>query len=177
MKHENSIVQRNTDSPLKSWLLWVAGLLVLWWILIEGRWDGMWFVLPVGLLAFALRRALPIPLSLRHIRPLALFVFFPYFLWKSLLGGVDVACRAFHPRLPLQPAWYEYPLRLRSDGARVFLTQVISLMPGTLSCRIGSRNLLVHVLTGSREQVLEEIAELEKRVLCIFREEGETDHA
>lgn len=43
----------------------------------------------------------------------------PGFLWRSLLGGIDVAFRAFHPRLPISPAWLVYPVRLSPGTPRV----------------------------------------------------------
>ncbi len=138
--------------------------------------DGLWFAIPVLAAAFLVRRAMPIPRSRRAISTWAFVSFIPYFLWQSLIGGLDVAWRSFHPRLPLEPNSYLYPLRLTSDSSRVFLAQVVSLMPGTLACRISRRNLIVHVLSGSRAALVTELTALENRTAAIFRETLEAGH-
>lgn len=75
------------------------------------RWNGR--VLVVG--ATAVASAVIISVTL--VPPLGLvgrevMGVVPFFLWHSLNGGVDVAWRAFHPRLPITPELIEYPLRL-----------------------------------------------------------------
>ncbi|MBE0509552.1 MAG: Na+/H+ antiporter subunit E [Chromatiales bacterium] len=42
--------------------------------------------------------------------------FIPFFLLQSLLGGIDVARRAFHPRTPLSPTLIRYPLSLSESA-------------------------------------------------------------
>lgn len=51
--------------------------------------------------------------------------FFIYFVWKSGVGAIDVARRAFHPRLPLEPVFREYPLRCRMARERFFLPMLL----------------------------------------------------
>lgn len=147
-----------------------AALLVCWAILVEGLLNGWWYALLVVGCALLLRAAMPIPLSLTSVRVWLLFLFLPRFVWDSFIGGLDVAWRAFHPGLPIEPALYSYPFRVKSEGARVFLSQVISLMPGTLACCVGSQRLIVHVLSGSREDFIRETAAVELRAARIFGE-------
>ena len=90
------------------------------------------------------------------------------FLWHSLKGGVDVAWRAFHPRLPITSKLVEYPLRLPPGLPRVILVNTVSLLPGTLSAELGSQVLKVHVL-DSLGDFLAELEALEQRVGCRFR--------
>jgi multicomponent Na+:H+ antiporter subunit E len=94
--------------------------------------------------------------------------FVPFFLWHSLKGGVDVAWRAFHPRLPITPELIEYPLRLPPGLPRVILVNTVSLLPGTLSAELGGQVLKVHVL-DSLGDFLAELETLEQRVGCMFR--------
>jgi multicomponent Na+:H+ antiporter subunit E len=96
-----------------------------------------------------------------------LFRFLPVFLWGSLRGGMDVALRAIHPRLPLAPALQDYPLRIPDGPGRVLLIDVISLMPGTLSADLRGDTLAVHVLDG-RQPVLPKIQALEERAAALF---------
>ena len=77
-------------------------------------------------------------------------------------GGIDVAKRAFSPRLPLNPGWVEIPSDL-PDGARVALGAELSLMPGTLSAGSAEGKLLVHLLdtdAGFDCAIPREIAEI-----------------
>lgn len=171
MSSTNTHIGASRVAGPRAWLVWALALLLFWWLLVEGRLDGWWYAIPVVLAALALRRALPIPLALQRVNLLALIAFLPRFVWHSLVGGVDVAWRAFHPSMPLTPAMFMYPFRLQSDGARVFLAQIISLMPGTLSCCVGPRHLVVHVLSGTREAFLAETAAFERRTARIFRED------
>jgi multicomponent Na+:H+ antiporter subunit E len=69
----------------------------------------------------------------------------PRFLVGSLVGGVDVAQRAFSPDMRLHPGWLEIPGDL-PDGARVALGAEVSLMPGTLAAGSDDGKLLVHLL-------------------------------
>ena len=97
----------------------------------------------------------------------ALFRFVPFFLIRSLLGGVDVAWRAFHPSMPIDPRLIEYPIQLPPGLPRVFLANTVSLLPGTLSVQLGSNYLNVHVLTR-RKDVLSELENLERKVAALF---------
>lgn len=94
--------------------------------------------------------------------------FVPFFLWHSLKGGVDVAWRAFHPRLPITLELIEYPLRLPPGLPRVILVNTVSLLPGTLSAELGGQVLKVHVL-DSLGDFLAQLEALEQRVGCMFR--------
>jgi multicomponent Na+:H+ antiporter subunit F len=43
-----------------------------------------------------------------HVRLTGLLSLIPHFLWKSVVAGVDVALRAFDPRLPLRPGFVAF---------------------------------------------------------------------
>lgn len=139
---------------------WVAGrraaLLGLMWFALVGPDAGA--VLP-GLLAvggatWLSLRLLPPVSALRAWRFLLML---PPFLWRSLVGGVDVARRAFDPRLPLKPGWMEAPCHL-GGGGRAVLGGGFSLMPGTLVAGTRQGRLLVHCLDTS-QPVLRAVAE------------------
>lgn len=85
-------------------------------------------------------------------------------LWRSVVGGVDVARRAVRlPRADIDPRWSVYETRLRSRGARVALALVMNLMPGSLSARLDGTRLDVHVIDPALD-VHGSIAELEGRL-------------
>ena len=144
---------------------------VLWWVLVDGD-QASWPVgavviasaVAVSVLMTGRQRTLPWQSGARWGRWLA---FFPYFVWKSVLGAVDVAWRAYSPRLPLRPAFYDYPVRLSAERAQVFFADVVSLLPGTLSAELQHRQLTVHALDRTRP-VLRDLALLEERVALLF---------
>ncbi len=93
----------------------------------------------------------------------------PRFLWRSLVGGVDVAWRAVHPRMPLQEGWLSYRTRLPAGGARVTLGGEMSLLPGTLVAGSRGDTLYVHCLDTSRN-IAAEISREEARIAGVAGE-------
>jgi multicomponent Na+:H+ antiporter subunit E len=119
---------------------------------------GLWLVLTRGEALLLGAAAVPATcwLSLRLLPPLRpvrlwpLLAMAPVFVWRSLLGGLDVARRALDPRLPLNPGWVEIPVDL-PDGGKVALGGELSLMPGTLAAGSEGGRLLVHVLDRDQD--------------------------
>lgn len=137
---------------------------VVWWILVEGE-PASWLIgVPAVLLAAAASVALLSPVTLVWYK---LFRFVPFFIIRSLLGGADVAWRAFHPSMPIGPYLIEYPVQLPSGLPCVFMANTVSLLPGTLSAELASNCLKVHVLNG-RKDVVSELETLEQRVAALF---------
>ncbi len=99
----------------------------------------------------------------RPLRLLPLARLFPGFLWRSLLGGFDVARRVFLPRMPLSPGWFLHRTALPEGVARVALGSQISLMPGTLAAGCDGDDLLIHCL-DTRDDVAAMIAGEERRL-------------
>jgi multicomponent Na+:H+ antiporter subunit E len=138
---------------------------LLWWALTDGTAGSWWIGAPAvaGAVIISVTLVPPLGLVWREVMG-----FVPFFLWHSLKGGVDVAWRAFHPRMPITPELIEYPLRLPPGLQRVILVNTVSLLPGTLSAELGGQVLKVHVL-DSLGDFLAELEALEQRVGCIFR--------
>ncbi|TVS14661.1 MAG: cation transporter [Gammaproteobacteria bacterium] len=103
-------------------------------------------------------------------RPLRLFRFAGFFLWSSISGGFDVAWRALHPRLAIDPRWMRYRLELPAGQPRTLMVSIMSLLPGTLSADLESDNvLLVHALMGSDpDAVRANVAQLEREIAWFF---------
>ena len=117
---------------------------LLWWILTEGATNSWLVGVPVVLLAVLASEVLLLPGVSWSLPGAVRFV--PFFLWHSLHGGVDVARRALHPRLPISPELYDYRWRLPPGLPRVFMANTVSLLPGTLSAELDEEHLRVHVL-------------------------------
>ena len=96
-----------------------------------------------------------------------LLSFLPYFLRASMSAGWDVARRALAPRMKLEPVFLDYPLRLPPGIPRVVFVNCISLLPGTLSCRLGVDQVRLHALYPEAATEAS-LSELESRVGAVF---------
>jgi multicomponent Na+:H+ antiporter subunit E len=141
---------------------WIV--LILVWLALDGPDNAL-----AGVLFAALGAAAGTwlaPSQAYPWRPLRLLRFFAYFVRESLRGGLDVAARALHPRLPIAPEVYEHRLRLPAGMPRTLMVSVVSLLPGTLSAGIDVQGrLIVHALTSGS---LAGVTELERRVAELF---------
>jgi multicomponent Na+:H+ antiporter subunit E len=130
---------------------------------------GIWIVIdqsakPANLAFGVLATAAATWLSLRLLPPATgrvrlgvLLTLLPRFLWQSLVAGVDVARRAFAPRLPLAPGFVEYPVGLPPGPARNAFELISSLMPGSVPTAETDAKIEFHCLdTG--QPVVEQMA-------------------
>lgn len=139
-------------------------LLLIWWILTDGAASSWWIGVPAVVLAVMASVALLPPVHLVWYECLR---FVPFFLMRSLIGGTDVAWRAFHPRMPIDPDLIEYPLRLPPGLSRVFMSNTVNLLPGTLSAALDQNIMKVHVLDRKKD-FLAELEAVEQNVARLF---------
>lgn len=132
-------------------LLVAASFAALWWVLAGATPASWWLGAPLVVAASAI--AIRGMASVWKVSPLAALRFLPFFLWRALAGGADVARRVFDPRLPLAPGFVTVRLRLSGEAA-VLLTAVISLSPGTLTVELQDDRVVLHVVdeTGPIER-------------------------
>lgn len=129
-----------------------AGLVLVlspvWWAITEGAASGWYVGAPaIALTAFVLARTGP--LKWRRVRPVAAMRFAAFFVWASLIGGIDVAGRVLRPKLRIQPGVQHYPWRLPAGGLRVLAMATLCLQPGTLAVRDNGETVEIHVLDRS----------------------------
>ncbi len=129
------------------WARQIFVVLVLMWLALAGL-EG-W---PVGLVTALAGAALSAWLATvkpRPVPPLRVPSFALFFVIESMRGGLDVAWRALHPALPIEPQFHRFELRLPEGQPRTLMVSVLSLMPGTLSAELegGGDVLVVHALT------------------------------
>jgi len=145
----------------------VALLAALWWMLSSGH-LASWIVgAPTVVVAALVSRRLSPPWRTR-LSPIATLQFAVFFLTRSVVGGIDVAARAVHPRLPLRPGFVTFELRLPPGNARIWMTNVISLLPGTLSAQQSGSTLTVHTIDLSAP-VAENLRAIEDHIAAMFR--------
>ena len=156
------------------WLISRTAILAFtWWVLTQGAHESWQVGLPAILIAVFIDYRLSPPRGNRWSLG-GLIVYAYYFIKLSITGGIDVAWRTYHPRLPLNPAIIEYPLRLTSLSARNLFVCTVSLLPGTLSAELGDNILFVHVLDVGRP-FKQELKIIEDRVAAIFQPQTHID--
>ncbi len=147
-------------------ILRATSFIIAWWAFTEGNWRE-WGVAVAVIVAATLASFHILPLRSWQWSLRGLIAFMPYFLWQSFLGGLDVAWRAFHPRLPLDPGLQAFETRLPGQLPRVFLAWTISLLPGTASVTLEEQHLTIHVLNQD-DQFSPKMIDLENRIGRIF---------
>jgi multicomponent Na+:H+ antiporter subunit E len=125
-------------------------LFTLLWVVLSGGVAGSWLV---GVPAIIAATAASVQMRSRKPgpgrvipRPMALLRFTGFFIWQSTRGGLDVARRAMDPRLPIAPGFVELRLDVPAGLVRIFVVDVASLLPGTLSVELEGDLLRLHVL-------------------------------
>lgn len=130
----------------------MAALFGLWLVLSDAAWGG----LPFGLLAAWL--ACWASMRLRPPGPGMSVVQVVRLVGRAgsqaVLGGVDIAWRAFQPRMPLQPGLVRYTPTLPAGVTRDLFTAICSLAPGALPAGLDSQgHIILHVLDTRQDAV------------------------
>jgi len=80
--------------------------------------------------------------------------YIPVFAYMCVKCNVDVALRVLSPGLQLKPGIVKIRTSLKSDIARVFLANSITLTPGTMTVELNDDVLYVHwIEVGSNDPV------------------------
>jgi multicomponent Na+:H+ antiporter subunit E len=138
--------------------------LLLFWLILDGtKPAGLVIGLPSAALAAWLSVRLAPPFGGR-LSPVGLFAFCVHFLWGSLVAGVDVAIRAFRPRLPLRAGFVACPCGIAPGPRRDLFLAACSLMPGSLPVEEGvDGRVILHALDVEQAHA-EQMAENEVRL-------------
>lgn len=158
-KHAIAVTQTTLGAALSRGSVYF----LLWLILMQSAKPGdliMGLVTTLAATWVSLHLFKPESGRFRYGKLLALF---PHFIWVSVLAGLDVARRAFDPRLPLQPGLVSCPLDFPPGLARNTFATFTSLMPGTVSICEDGENLLYHCL-DTAQPVLEELWKEERLI-------------
>lgn len=157
---------------------WVIALLVrilgfglLWWIITEGDVS----VASYGLAAVAL--GVVVSLATWPPRPAAPRSWMPrgfaaarlagWFLWRSAVGGADVARRSVGRPVDVDPGMLEYRWRMSSSAGRVAVINLLNLLPGSLAVELLEDRVRVHVIDVAMP-VEDMLMTLEDRVAAVL---------
>ena len=85
---------------------------------------------------------------------------------------MDVAYRVLHPKMPIKPGIVKVKTKLKTDIAKTFLANSITMTPGTLSVDIKDEFLYIHWIYV-RDEGMEKATEIivdkfEKHLKRIF---------
>lgn len=141
----------------------------IWLVLCHGNLGSWLFGLPTIAIAcwVSLHFAPPEP-SIVSLKKLIIYI--PFFIGRSILGSVDVMRRAVDPRLPLDPGFIDYPLSLPKGGARIFLANSVSLLPGTISADLKEDSLTIHTL-DKKLPIFDNLSRLERLIADLYQVE------
>lgn len=84
---------------------------------------------------------------LKLLNPVRLFwllVYIPVFLYHMIVANLDVAYRVINPGLPINPGIVKIKTGLKSNIAKTFLANSITLTPGTMTVDIKGEFLFIH---------------------------------
>lgn len=110
--------------------------------------------------------ALSASLTLPQVRWRYVPGFLFFFLSRMLMGGIDVARRTLG-KSDVAPGWAEHPLSDSSAFARLMLSAITGLLPGTLAARIDGDIMRVHTL-DTRRDWQSDVALLETHLSRLF---------
>jgi multicomponent Na+:H+ antiporter subunit E len=151
------------EAPQRSALLRAAAFFIFWLVLIQS-------LKPADIAIGALGTVVATWVSLHLLPPAtgclrfgSLLLLLPHFLWQSVRAGVDVACRALSPGLPVQPGFVSCPLGFGPGLARNTFATITSLLPGTVPCDEVDGVLVYHCLDLA-QPIVEQLWEEERRL-------------
>jgi len=124
-----------------------GAIFLIFWLMISG---GGGALIAVGIVAISISTWISIrllPDAALRMRPFAAARLALHVLLQSATAGVDVARRAFDPRLSLRLGFVVFPLRLPNGYARGAFCALSSLQPGALPAGTDADDrLVVHCL-------------------------------
>lgn len=94
------------------------------------------------------------------------------FIWECVKANIDVAYRVLHPDLPIKPGIVKVKTNLKTDIAKTFLANSITMTPGTITVDIIGDVFYIHwIYVSSRDpEVYSEaiLGRFEKHLKRIF---------
>lgn len=82
-------------------------------------------------------------------------IYIPFFIWYMIEANLDVAFRVLSPERPIKPGIVKIKTSLKTDTAKTFLANSITLTPGTMTVDIDGEYLYVHWIDIKTEDIEE----------------------
>ena len=138
-------------------------VLALWLLLFvpDNTWatfgGGVVFALVVGLVVGKFYPAEPHKV-LEPRRWVFALAYLPYFVWFVVRANLDVMVRVLHPNVPIRPGIVKVTTSLKTNLAKTFLANSITLMPGTHVVDILGSDIYVHWINVTTDDPQEQNA-------------------
>tara|TARA_R110002110_G_scaffold104853_1_gene264068 strand:- start:47 stop:538 length:492 start_codon:yes stop_codon:yes gene_type:complete len=138
----------------------LSATLFSFWLALSGQYNTTFYIIGITcavlVAVFGVRMAVvdeeghPIHLALRAL------TYWPWLLWEIAKSAANVAAIILSPRLPISPTM----IKIKADqktglGVNIFANS-ITLTPGTISVDVVGGEILVHALSKSGADDLEE---------------------
>jgi multicomponent Na+:H+ antiporter subunit E len=143
-----------------------VGLYLVWWAMTEGDPSGLGPGAVIAVLVALLSCRL-YPPSSSKVHPLRALTFAGYFLFRSVVAGLDVSRRLLSPSVPVNPGYFTIRTSLPEGSPRWLLANTLSLMPGTLSVRLDGESLELHCLDLDLP-IDEDVRSTERQIAGVF---------
>jgi multicomponent Na+:H+ antiporter subunit E len=164
-----ALIDRRLSAGNPYYVLSAMGLFALIWFLLTGDDWNSWLVgVPVVVMATwsVLRLRGP---DEGQFNLMGLLKFLPYFVWESMLGGIDVVSRVMRSEMRIAPGFLDYRIQLKQPSARRLFVNTLSLLPGTLSADLDGECLRIHALDRGVD-LKGELERLERMVSAVYGE-------
>lgn len=79
-------------------------------------------------------------------------VYLIVFIWECIKANFDVAYRVLSPKMPIKPGIVKVKSSLKSDIAKTFLANSITMTPGTITVDVTNDHLYVHWIYVSSQE-------------------------
>lgn len=159
-------IRQNLDFKNVWRIFWLLLAYSFIWYILSGAKPASWIVgVPAVLLSVGVTLFLS-PRSYFALNPVGACIFIPYFIYLSIISGIDVMRRTLSADVRINPGILTYKTDL-TGVTRVMLANTISLLPGTLSADMHENEIRVHVLDVNTP-VRENLQKLENRITRIF---------
>ena len=89
-----------------------------------------------------------------------MLLYLPYFFYYCMKANLDVAIRVLHPDVPIRPGIVKVRTTLKSEMARTFLANSITLTPGTLTVEVDGDDLYIHWINIDTDDAGKRTAEI-----------------
>jgi len=146
------------------WLTCLIAIFALWMLLF---WSLDLWVIGTGVLVALIVATLladVYPDGLEKVlsprRALFFGIYLPYFLYYCIKANLDVMLRVVHPDVPIRPGIVKVTTTLKSEMAKTFLANSITLTPGTLTIDIDGQDLYIHWINIRGEDAAARSAEI-----------------
>lgn len=135
--------------------------LLVFWLLLSWRTDPVFLVMGVVFAAVVTAVTRNLTVTILHAdrpspplrrAPVLVVRYVIYAMWlisRIVVSSVQLAWMVLHPKMPIDPVEMTFTTQLRSPLARTFLTNSITLVPGTMTVDIDGDKITVHALKRS----------------------------